>query len=146
MALKVASDCGNVQILSNELLPQEAESYCDYAVSERKKVEAFWGPTWKKTIHIHVDSSYQISKALVPAFQGNRGFMEMSLSLVREKRGALLHEVVHIYAPNSNVFLAEGLAVYLQHKLEETPAFQTLVRILECQRGKGFPKSVHCLC
>jgi len=131
IALKVASDCGNVQILSNELSGNEAETYCRYAASERKKVEAFWGPTWKETIRIHVDSSYQLSRALVPAFQGNRGFMEMPLSLVRENRGSLLHELVHIYAPDRNLFLAEGLAVYLQDKLGGNPGFPNFGRDLK---------------
>jgi hypothetical protein len=44
---------------------------------------------------------------------GHRGFLEMPLRGVRENTGALLHEIVHIYAPNNNRFLAEGLAVYL---------------------------------
>src|SRR5713101_2156880 len=89
MTLKAASNCDNVQILSAELLIGEAEFYCQYAASERKKVEAFWGATWKESIRIHVDSSYKISMALVPAYQGDRGFMQMPLNLVREKRGAL---------------------------------------------------------
>ena len=130
VGLKVASRCGNVEILSKELLVEEAESYCQYAVSERKKVEAFWGPTWTETIQIHVDSSYPISMALVPAFQGSRGFMQMPLSLVRDNTGALLHELVHIYAPNRNVFLAEGLAVYLQDKLGGNPGFPNFGRNL----------------
>jgi hypothetical protein len=47
----------------------------------------------------------------------------MPLRRVRENTGALLHEIVHIYAPNTNRFLAEGLAVYLHTKLAGNPAF-----------------------
>jgi hypothetical protein len=36
---------------------------------------------------------------------------------VARGNGALLHEIVHIYAPHANRFLAEGFAVYLQAKL-----------------------------
>jgi len=46
-AQKVAADCVNVQILSNQLAPREAETYCRYAMSERQKVEDFWGATWE---------------------------------------------------------------------------------------------------
>jgi len=120
---KVASTCDGVQILSQELTPNETEAYCRYATLERKKVEAFWGTTWERPIRIHVDGSYRISRALVPAYLGNRGFMEMPLRRVRENTGALLHEIVHIYAPNRNRFLAEGLAVYLQDKMGGNPAF-----------------------
>ena len=123
IALKVASECGNVRILSSELTAQEAEVYCRYALGEREKVDALWGATWKAPIRIHVDSSYKISRALIPAYQGNRGFMEMPLQRVRNNDGALLHEIVHIYAPNNNRFLAEGLAVCLQAKIGSNRAF-----------------------
>src|SRR5262249_24494634 len=42
---------------------------------------------------------------------------------VRENTGALLHEIAHIYAPHSNRFLAEGLAVYLHATLAGNRAF-----------------------
>lgn len=121
--LKIASSCSNIQILSNELTAQEAEAYCRYAAGERKKVEEFWGATWREEIRIHVDSSYRISMALIPAYHGDRGFMEMPLRRVRDNDGALLHEIVHIYAPNNNRFLAEGLPVYLHDKLGGNPGF-----------------------
>ena len=118
--LKVASNCGNVQILSNELTAQEAEDYCRYAVSERRKVETFWGSTWKERIQIHVASSYRAAGSLV-ANQGQPGWIQMPLSRVNS--GALLHEIVHNYAPNNNRFFQEGLAVYLQDKIGGNPAF-----------------------
>lgn len=121
--LTSALTCEGIQILSNELTSAEAEEYCRYAVRERKKVEGYWGATWSETIRIHVSSSYRISRALVPGHFGNRGFMEMPLRRVRENSAALLHEIVHIYAPNNNRFLAEGLAVYLHGKLAGNPAF-----------------------
>jgi hypothetical protein len=95
-------------------------------VEERKKVDAFWGATWTHPVRIHVISGYRISRALVPGHLGNRGFMEMPLRRVRDNSGALLHEVVHIYAPNENRFLAEGLAVYLHNKLAGNPALPNL--------------------
>jgi hypothetical protein len=119
----VAATCPGIQILSDQLTAREAEVYCSYAVSERQKVEAYWGATWKEPIRIHVDSSYRISKALIPGYFGNRGFMEMPLRRVRNNDGALLHEIVHIYAPNDNRFLAEGLAVYLHQRLAGNRAF-----------------------
>ena len=115
--------CEGVQILSAELTRPEAEAYCRYAVRERQKVEGFWGATWSEPIRIHVSSAYRISRALVPGHFGNRGFLEMPLQRAREHTGALLHEIVHIYAPHHNRFLAEGLAVYLQATLAGNPAF-----------------------
>ena len=130
-AQKIAADCRNVQIISDQLASREAEAYCRYAVDERQKVEDFWGPTWQEPIRIHVDRSYTISKALIPAYRKNRGFMEMPLRAVQNNNGALLHEIVHIYAPNDNRFLAEGLAVYLHQKLASNPAFPNFGRSLD---------------
>lgn len=121
--LKGALTCEGVHVLSNELTVSEGQEYCRYAVGERKKVEGFWGATWSEPIRINVSSSYRISRALVPGHFGNRGFMEMPSRRVRDNTGALLHEIVHIYAPSNNRFLAEGLAVYLHTKLAGNPAF-----------------------
>src|SRR5262245_38661018 len=119
----VAANCGTIHVLSVELTAREAEAYCLYAASERKKVEAFWGATWKEPIRVHVDSSYRISRALVPGQLGNRGFIEMPVRRMRANDGALLHEIVHVYAPNGNRFLAEGVAVYVHQKLAGNRAF-----------------------
>jgi hypothetical protein len=122
-ALQSALTCEGIEIISKEITSSEAQRYCRYAAGERKKVEEFWGATWQDPIRIHISSSYRITRSLVPAHFGNRGFMEMPLRRVRDHTGALLHEIVHIYAPNNNRFLAEGLAVYLHTKLAGNPAF-----------------------
>jgi hypothetical protein len=116
-ALGQVLDCPGVRILASDLRDSEAAEYCRYAMAERAKVEKFWGPTWTDVIRIRVDEKYRISRALVPGFLGNRGIMEMPLRRVTRNDGALLHEIVHVYAPHDNRFLAEGLAVYLQAKL-----------------------------
>jgi hypothetical protein len=121
--LRGTFSCEGVQVLSDELTLPEAEVYCRYAGQERKKVEEFWGATWNEPIRFHVSSAYRISRALVPSYLGNRGFMEMPLRRTQDNTGALLHEIVHIYAPNNNRFLAEGLAVYLHTTLAGNPAF-----------------------
>lgn len=115
--------CGGIQVISQELTLPQADAYCRYAVRERQKVEEYWGPTWTAPIRIHVSREYRISRALVPAYQGNRGFLEMPTRRVGDGTGALLHEIVHVYAPHRNRFLAEGLAVYLHTKLAGNPAF-----------------------
>jgi len=112
-----------VRILGTDVRESDAMSYCRYASAERAKVEAFWGPTWAEPVRIRVDAKYKISRALVPAHFGNRGFMEMPLVRMRRNDGALLHEIVHIYAPHANRFLAEGIAVHLHAKLGGNGAF-----------------------
>jgi len=129
--------CEGVQVLSHELTLAEAEAYCRYAVRERQKVDGLWGPTWTAPIRIHVSSEYRISRALVPAHRGNRGFLEMPLRRSQDNTGALLHEIVHIYAPHENRFLAEGLAVYLHAKLAGNPAFPDFGVSLRTLAGRG---------
>jgi hypothetical protein len=139
--------CDSVQVLSDELTRPEAEAYCRYAIRERRKVEGFWGVTWNEPIRIHVSRAYQISRALVQDHLGNRGLLEMPLRRTRENTGALLHEIVHIYAPNNNRFLAEGLAVYLHTTLADNPAFPNFreeLRRLAVRRLSGV-KSVEAL-
>ena len=119
-AVETAPSCDRIRVTSNALSLLEAEQYCHYASGERQKVDAFWGGTWTEIIHIDVDDRYKLSRALTTK---TRGFMEMPLTVVRAQRGALLHEIVHVYAPNTNRFLAEGLAVYLQQELGGNPAF-----------------------
>lgn len=135
----VAASCTSIQVLSEELRAREAEKYCLYAVGERKKVEEFWGATWKEPIRIHVDSTYRITRALIPAHFGNRGSMEMPLRGVHNNDGALLHEIVHIYAPNDNRFLAEGLAVYVHQKLAANRAFPNFGRSLDAGAREQLP-------
>jgi hypothetical protein len=57
------------------------------------------------------------SMALIPAWRGERGLVVFPAPLVRRRRAATVHEIVHVYAPNANRFLAEGLAVYAHEKL-----------------------------
>ena len=125
----------------------EAEAYCRYAVGERQKVEGFWGATWSAPIRMHVSSAYRTSRALVPGHLGNRGFLEMPLQRARENTGALLHEIVHIYAPHNNRFLAEGLAVYLHATLAGNPAFPNFGEDLRrlAVRGLSGVKSLEAL-
>ena len=63
--------------------------------------------------------------------------MEMPLRTVRNNTSALLHEIVHIYAPNDNRFLAEGLAVYLHAKLAGNPAFPNFGEDLRRLAARG---------
>ena len=117
---ETASSCDMIRVASSALSLGETKQFCYYASDERRKVEAFWGSTWSEIIHIDVDNRYKFSRALTTK---TRGFMEMPLTVVRAQRSALLHEIVHVYAPNTNRFLAEGLAVYLQQQLGGNPAF-----------------------
>jgi hypothetical protein len=74
-------------------------------------------------LNIIVSDRYSISKSLVPAWSGRLGYMEFPTWRVAARKAAILHELVHVFFPNGNRFLAEGLAVHLQDSLGGNPAF-----------------------
>src|SRR3954464_8904465 len=79
--------------------------------------------------------------ALVPAWQGERGRIGFDSGRVNGGRAADLHELIHVYAPNGNRFLAEGLAVYGHQHLGGHPAFPNFRRDLaEMVRGVATPE------
>jgi hypothetical protein len=67
--------------------------------------------------HVFVSNRYQLSKALLPAWLGQRGRMEFPAARAFAGEASIGHELIHVLLPNANRMLAEGLAVYLQHKL-----------------------------
>jgi len=81
------------------------------------KVCAWWGPSFTGAFTIDVVEVDGPSMALIPAWRGERGRVMFPASRVRQGRAATVHEIVHVYAPNANRFLAEGLAVYAHEKL-----------------------------
>ena len=49
---------------------------------------------------------------------------------VASRKAAIAHELVHVFFPSGNRFLAEGLAVYLQAEIGGNPAFPNFGRPL----------------
>ncbi len=68
--------------------------------------------------------------ALVPAWRGQRGHMLFRARVVSKGQAASVHEVTHVFAPNANRFLAEGLAVYAHEYLRGPPAYPNFGRPL----------------
>ena len=97
-------------------------------VSSRGRIDR--GPD----LHIFVSEVYPRSKALVPAWLGQRGWMEFPAHRVVAGEASIAHELVHVLFPNGNRMLAEGLAVYLQHKL-----FPKISGLPELRRPFGSP-------
>jgi hypothetical protein len=84
--------------------------------------------------HVFVSEAYPRSKALVPAWLGQRGWMEFPAHRVVAGEAAIAHELVHVLFPNGNRMLAEGLAVYLQYKLfPKIPVYPNFGDRLETQ-------------
>jgi hypothetical protein len=76
------------------------------------------GPYQPRTdFHVFVSEVYPLSKSLVPAWDGQRGWMEFPAYRVAAGNSAITHEIVHVLFPSGGRMLAEGLAVYLQYSL-----------------------------
>ena len=84
---------------------------------------AWWGKTYDGPFRVSVEESRGPSMALVPAWRGNRGEMLFRAKVIREGYSATIHEVVHVFAPNANRFLAEGLATFAHQHLGGASAF-----------------------
>jgi hypothetical protein len=89
-----------------------------------------WPTTTRPNLHIVVSDCFRISKSLVPAWSGRKGHMEFPAWRVIARKAAIAHELTHVFFPNGNRLLAEGLAVYLQAEIGGNPAFPNFGRPL----------------
>jgi hypothetical protein len=89
-----------------------------------------WLPAPSVNLQIFVSDEYKISRSLVPAAVDRRGRMEFPAWKVVAGEAAILHELVHVYFPNGNRLLAEGLAIFLQVTIGGNPAFPNFGRPL----------------
>jgi len=89
-----------------------------------------WIASAVSELTIIVSDRYAISKSLVPAWSGRIGYMEFPTSRVVSRKAAILHELVHVFFPNGNRFLAEGFAVHLQAAIGNNPAFPNFAKPL----------------
>ena len=74
-------------------------------------------------LRVTVSEQFKLSKSLVPAWFGHPGRMEFPAWRVAARKAAIAHELVHVFSPNGNRLLAEGLALYLQAEIGGNPAF-----------------------
>jgi len=89
----------------------------------RRRVRDWWGATFEERITVETTASQVYSMALVPAWRGERGRMIFGSRRVNAREAATIHEMIHVYAPNANRMLAEGLAVYGHDKLDGNRAY-----------------------
>lgn len=100
------------------------------------KVCNWWGPTFSGRLTIEVPDTDGPSLALVPAWRGKPGTIVFPAAVVRRGVAATTHEVVHVFAPNANRFLAEGLAVHAHDRLGGPAAFPNFGRDLDRAAGR----------
>jgi hypothetical protein len=89
-----------------------------------------WLPDAFPALQVFVSDEYRISRALIPAAIGQRGRIEFPAWKIVAGEAAIAHELAHVFFPNGNRLLAEGLAIYLQAKIGGNPAFPNFGRPL----------------
>jgi len=103
----------------------------------RAKVREWWGATFEGSISIQTNTERMLSMALIPAWRGERGQMIFGAKRVNAGEAATVHEIIHVYAPNANRFLAEGLAVYGHDLLGGPPAYPNFGKSLDEIAGRS---------
>lgn len=103
----------------------------------RSKVRDWWGATFEGQIAIEMSTTQVLSMALIPAWRGERGQMIFGAKRVEAGEAATVHEMIHIYAPNANRLLAEGLAVYGHDLLGGPPAYPNFGKSLDDIAGRS---------
>jgi hypothetical protein len=94
---------------------------------------ACWMSDVRPDLTVVVNNSFKTSRALLPAWEGRRGHLEFPAWRVAAGKAAITHELVHVYYPNGNRFLAEGFAIYVQDLIGGNPAFPNFGRLLHAQ-------------
>ncbi len=97
-----------------------------------------WSISVIPELEIIVSQKYRISRSLVPAWSGHAGRMEFPARRVIPRQAAIMHELAHVFFPNGNRFLAEGLAVHLQASIGGNPAFPNFARPLDGEVWRNF--------
>ena len=103
----------------------------------RAKVREWWGASFEGSIAIQTNTERVLWMALIPAWRGERGQMIFGAKRVDAGEAATVHEMIHVYAPNANRFLAEGLAVYAHDLLGGPPAYPNFAKSLDDIAGRS---------
>jgi hypothetical protein len=121
-----------------ELGTAQRQAFCAALARERANVLDWfarhgWLPDCRPGLRIVVAPRFRISRSLVPAWDGQRGHMEFPAARAASGTAAIAHELVHVYFPNANRLLAEGLAIYAQAEIGSNPAFPNFGAPLHAQ-------------
>jgi hypothetical protein len=109
------------------------QTFIDKFCAQVPKVEAWaaqqkWqiltGPPQMKIL---IGDHFHLGRSLVPAWEGDRGRVEFPKERAMPADGSIradiAHEVFHVYFPNGNRMLAEGIAIYVQDETATNPAY-----------------------
>jgi hypothetical protein len=122
-----------VTITFNDVtVSQEARNWLEQELLKAAdKVCAWWGPRFSGPLTIDVNNSTEMAMSLVPSWRGKSHYIIFPAINALRSNAPTIHEMTHIFAPNANRFLAEGLAVYAHDHLGGPPAFPNFGKPLD---------------
>lgn len=118
-----ACNDAEITISAPPLSGGDKQDFVDIFRTQLGKVCKWWEGDYAGPWRIEIEDSRGTSMALIPAWRGNRGQVIFRMRTIRQQRTPITHEIVHAIAPNSNRFLAEGLATHAHDALGGQPAF-----------------------
>jgi hypothetical protein len=124
-ATNAQAACTAITVVASEgaLAPAQRNWLTKELREAAEKVCTWWGSTFTGRLTVDISPAPGPSMALVPAWRGQPGHMLFRAPAVRRERAATVHEVTHVFAPNANRFLAEGLAIYAHEWLRGPQAY-----------------------
>jgi hypothetical protein len=131
------SEGGQLDLTAAQQAEFKSDFHQDLERLEKWATQNRWPPLTTPALQVTVSHRYRISKSLVPAWDGRAGHMQFPAWRAVVRKAAIAHELVHVFWPNGNRFLAEGLAIYLQAVAGGNPAFPNFGRPLHelaCER------------
>jgi hypothetical protein len=131
------SEGGQLELTTAQQAEFKSDFHQDLKRLEKWAIQNQWPPLATPALQVIVSHKYRISKSLAPAWYGRAGHMQFPAWRVVARKAAIAHELVHVFWPNGNRFLAEGLAIYLQAIAGGNPAFPNFGRPLHqlaCER------------
>jgi hypothetical protein len=118
------ADCEITIAFNDVIVPPEARNWLEQELKKAaEKVCAWWGPTFSGPLTIDVNNSTEMAMSLVPSWRGKTNYIVFPAANAMRSSAPTIHEMTHIFAPNGNRFLAEGLAVHAHDALGGPPAF-----------------------
>jgi hypothetical protein len=139
-----AHDCGgrvaswHFAGVSGEHEKQFKDSFCRQVEAVEHWVAKNHVPVPHKVppLKIFVSPEFHLAMSLVPAWNGEWGVMQFPATRVTAGRVNMAHELIHVYLPNGNRMLAEGLSSFVQDEIGSNPAFPNF--------GKNIDKMARC--
>lgn len=86
------------------------------------KIDAWWGRTHTGPIRVAVSRMYSMGRSINLVWSGERDRTEFRARPVSVRQAPVVMQLMGLYAPNHNRFLAKGLAIYAQEVLGDHPA------------------------